>query len=220
MRIVCLLFCVMLASCSAKQTPSMPELVPVSVSDVQEEICENSFVKGDWQFVHSINFEMNNGHGATLVGITVLQEKKLKTVLMGVEGFVLFEAEQEISGKVLVRRAMPPFDKTGFAEGLMGDVQTLLMEPEFAGRLIAKNSEDELLCRYIAGNGQVIDVVTATQGWNRITRYNKEGMLQQIITTRNYKEVAGESIAERITLIASGVQGYTLQLQLLSAEKI
>jgi len=220
MRIVYLLFCVILSSCAITQSQSMPELVPVLQPDKQKKICEKAFVAGDWQFVHSINFERNSGRGITLVGVTVLQDKKLKTVLMGVEGFVLFEAEQEPSGRVLVRRAMPPFDKTGFAEGLMADVQTLFVEPEFTGRFIAKNMEDEIVCRYTAENSQVTDVVTARQGWDRIRRYDKEGMLQQTVVARQYREVAGEKIPERIMLTALGVRGYSLRLQLLSAEKI
>lgn len=220
MRIACLFVYFLLASCSMSQTPFLPELMPISTVDGKESICEHAFARGDWQFVHSIHFAMDNGYGATLVGVTVLQGKKLKTVLMGVEGFVLFEAEQEKSSPVIVRRAMPPFDKTGFAEGLMRDVQTLFVEPEHAGRTLAKNTEGERICRYIAENNQVTDVVTAIPGWNRIALYDQQGLLQQSITALSYKEVAGESVPERIELTTSGTQGYTLTLQLLSADKL
>lgn len=220
MRIACLLVCALLASCSIRQAPSMPELTAITAIDGTEESCEQNFVKGDWQFVHSITFSMSNDYGTTLVGITVLQGETLKTALMGVEGFVLFEAEQERHGQVVVQRAMPPFDKAGFAEGLMQDVQTLLVEPEYVKRTFAKNTVNELICRYITENNQVTDVVTASPGWNRINVYNKQGMLQQAITATDYKEVAGASIPERIQLSTSGVQSYTLNLQLLSADKL
>ncbi len=219
MRVIWLLICVLLASCATKQAPSMPELFPVSAVDAKKEICESAFVKGDWQFVHSITFEMDNGHGTTLVGITVLQDKKLKTVLMGVEGFVLFEAEQQDSGRVVVNRAMPPFDKTGFAQGLMSDVQTLFVAPAFAKR-IAENADGEFVCRYTAENNQITDVVTDGQGWNRIIRYDNQGALQQTISAKSCKDVAGEHIPEQIKLRSHGIRGYTLQLQLLSAEKL
>ncbi len=219
MRGICLLICVLLASCATKQAPFMPDLFPVSTVGAKKEICESAFVKGDWQFVHSITFAMSNGHGTTLVGITVLQDNKLKTVLMGVEGFVLFEAEQEDFGRVVVNRAMPPFDKTGFAEGLMSDVQTLFVAPAFAKR-IAENAEGELVCRYTAENNQVTDVVTDGQGWNRIIRYDNQGAPKQTISAKKYKEVAGEHIPEQIKLRSHGIRGYTLQLQLLSAEKL
>jgi len=220
MRIACLVVCLLLVSCSMVQVPSIPELQNVLTVDAQEDICERTFVQGDWQFVHSISFAMNTDYGVTLVGVTVLQGKKLKTVLMGVEGFVLFEAEQEKNGRLIVRRAMPPFDKTGFADGLMQDVQTLFVEPEYAGRMLAENTEGELICRYTAENNQVTDVVTAKPGWNRINIYDKQGVLEQAITAQNYKEVTGENIPEQLQLTALGIQGYTLQLQLLSAEKL
>lgn len=218
MRIVYLFFCILFSSCSAVQTPSMPQLVPVA--EMQKGVCERSFVSEDWQFVHSIHFEQSSGHGITLVGITVLQDKKLKTVLMGVEGFVLFEAEQKVSGQVLVSRAMPPFDRTGFAEGLMADVRALFVAPECIERIIAKNPAGEQVCRYTSENNQITDVVTASQGWNRIEQYDRKGILQKAITAKKYKEVDGKTIPEQIVLTALGARGYTLQLQLLSAEKI
>ena len=220
MRIACFVVSLLLVSCSMVQVPSVPQLQRVSTVAAQEDICEHAFVQGDWQFVHSISFAMNTGYGATLVGVTVLQGKKLKTVLMGVEGFVLFEAEQEGRSRVVVRRAMTPFDKAGFAEGLMGDVQTLFVEPEYARRKLAENTEGDRVCRYTAENNQVTDVVTAKPGWNRINIYDKQGVLEQAITAQNYKEVTGENIPEQIQLTALGTQGYTLQLQLLSAEKL
>jgi hypothetical protein len=219
MRIVCLFLWVLLVSCAIKETPSMPELFPVSPVDGQEKICEMAFIDGDWQFVHSITFETNNGYSTTLVGVTVLQNKKLKTVLMGVEGFVLFEAEQEESGKVVVRRAMSPFDKTGFAEGLMGDVQTLFVEPVSIGK-VARNAEGELVCRYVVDNNGVTDVVMTGQGWDKIVRYDTQGVLEQTITARSYRDMAGERVPQQIKLRSHGIRGYTLQLQLLSAEKI
>jgi hypothetical protein len=220
MRVASFLLCCLLVSCSMPQTPSMPELRPVSIVDAKADICKYAFVTGDWQFVHSINFAMSNGYGATLVGITVLQGKKLKTVLMGVEGFVLFEAEQEEPGQIVVHRAMPPFDKAGFAEGLMRDVQTLFREPEFLGKVLAENTSGESVCRYTTASNRVTDVVTAEQGWNRITLYDNEGVVQQSITAPTYREVAGESVPERIHLKSLGVQGYSLQLQLLRADKL
>ncbi len=218
MRIVYCFIAVLVSSCSAMQTPSMPHLVPVAA--MQEDVCKSTFVSGDWQFVHSITFEQSRGHGITLVGVTVLQDKKLKTVLMGVEGFVLFEAEQKASGRVLVSRAMPPFDRAGFAEGLMADVRALFVEPECTERVIAKNPEGEQVCRYTSENDWITDVVTASQGWNRIEQYDRKGILRKAITAQKYREAGGEIIPEDIVLTALGARGYTLQLQLLSAEKI
>ena len=218
MRIVSLVICMLLSSCSIMRSPSMPQLLPVA--EQAQEPCERFFVSGNWQFVHSIHFEQSSGHGITLVGITVLEGTKLKTVLMGVEGFVLFEAEQNASGQVLVIRAMPPFDRTGFAEGLMADVRALFVEPEYSKRIIAKNQKGERVCRYTSGKDRITDVVTASQGWNRIEQYDGNGILQKAITAEKYREVAGASIPEDIVLTALGARAYTLELQLLSADKI
>ncbi|RUM40079.1 MAG: hypothetical protein DSY80_10830, partial [Desulfocapsa sp.] len=133
MRIACFCICLLLASCVALQQPSLPVLRPVSTVVSADAICTQAFTSRDWQFVHSITFTTDNGRGSTLIGVTVLQAGNLRTVLMGVEGLVLFEAEQQPNGKPVVRKAMPPFNKMGFAEGLMADVRTLFVEPSTTG---------------------------------------------------------------------------------------
>ena len=220
MRIACFCICLFLSACTVAQQPLLPVLHPVSADVSAEDTCKQAFVGGDWQFVHSITFTMHNGHGSTLVGVTILQEEKLRTVLMGVEGFVLFEAEQPFEGKPVVKKAVPPFNKAGFAEGLMADVQTPFLEPVAVNRLFAENIDGELVCRYSGKNNRVTDVMTAGRRWNRITHYDAEGMVQQVITARQYRNVDGESLPQQMELISTGPVGYTLHLELLRADKL
>ena len=218
MRTVCLCICLFFVSCATQS--SLPVLHTVAGDESAAQICPRAFVGGDWQFVHSITFTTAGGHGSTLVGVTVLQAGTLHTVLMGVEGFVLFEAEQQYNEKLFVKKAMPPFDKSGFAEGLMADVQTLFFEPSFDSRLLAENKDGELVCRYRDKNDLLTDVVTAERGWNRITRYDAGEKAEQTIVVRQYRDVAGDSVPQRIHLTSTGTAGYTLQLELLSADKL
>ncbi len=50
------------------------------------------FPKGRWQFVHSIDFTMGDGAGATVVGVITLNEKDIECALFTLEGLTLFEA--------------------------------------------------------------------------------------------------------------------------------
>lgn len=221
MKIVWLLLLVFcLSSCSLMESGTRPELAALSSVDTKEVICGNAFVRGDWQFVHSITFSIANGYGATVVGVTVMEEGKLKTALMGVEGFVLFEAEQGEGDGIAVLRAVAPFDKPGFAEGLMTDVRTLLMAPQESELFLGSTGDGDLICRYSTKDGSVTDVMKGRQGWCRIDVWDKENSKMRTIIGTDHSMIDGQSIPGRIELTALDGPGYTLQLELLSAEKI
>lgn len=215
----------LLCSCAALQQIPLPDLskgepLAPSLQEQTRQSCEEHFVSGNWQFVHAISFEMASGHGATVLGVTVLDGEDIKTGLMTVEGFVLFEAELDTEKKLQVNRALPPFDNSEFTMGLMEDVQTIFLLPSKKTPVMARSADGDLLCRYDVANGNIIDVIPGTGGSNVIHVYDPGQTRIKTITADTYIPVDSEMIPENIQLTAQGLQGYTLKMTLISAEQL
>ncbi len=214
----------LLSSCSTKQITGLPELNDVNSADIGgrqiQKSCEHTFVKGQYQFVHSIVFQMANGHGATVIGVTVLEGDILKTGLMGVEGFVLFEAVLSREKQLEVSRALPPFDTTEFASGLMRDVQAIFYVPTDKHPRTGKLADGTPVCRYLEDNDQITDIILNVDGSRGINVYDMGHKKSRSIIVGSRIPVDGEMIPEALELKAHGLQGYTLHMTLISAEKI
>ncbi len=216
--ILCLL---LLSSCSARHLQHLPLITDVESGHAETELrdrCESLFVDGDFQQVHGIRFLMANGRGATVVGVTVRDGDMLKCGLMGVEGFVLFEA---VLGDTLeVQRALPPFDNPAFAAGLMDDVRTLFLQPEGDSVSCGMSDEGEQLCRYEHIGGKVTDIIVSDADTVYITMYDDEKKRVKSVVFRSFTETEIGRIPEEMELTAPGSRGYTLKVNLISAEKI
>ncbi len=226
MRIVCLAIGIfLLSSCATLQTTGLPEVTysksaERSVNRQIQQSCENVFFKGQYQFVHSIVFQMAQGHGATVIGVTVLDGDTLKTGLMSVEGFVLFEAVLNGDKQLEVSRALPPFDTPEFASGLMRDVQIIFHAPTDTNPRIGKLADGASVCRYLADKDQIIDVILHADGLSSIKSYDAAHTIRRSIALGPRIAVNGEMIPETLQLTAHGSQGYTLQMTLISAENL
>ncbi|MBU0943116.1 MAG: DUF3261 domain-containing protein [Proteobacteria bacterium] len=218
-----LLLLLLLTACSGRQPLLLPELTELNGIDSTqtrklEQRCAAKFVAGRWQFVHSIAFEMAAGGGATVIGVTVLDGPTLKCALLGVEGFVLFEAV--LDQTLEVSRALPPFDNPEFARGLMRDVQTIFLppaeKPALSGLLVGGDS----VCRYFGEDGQVIDILFHEDGSSGMNIYGPDLNRTRSIVAGPPLSVAAEMIPKTLELTASGLRGYTLTMTLISAEKI
>lgn len=221
MKGVCFcLIVVLLSSCSGMEALRPLKLSGVHPDPLALQRCKQTFVEGDWQFVHSITFEMANGHGATVIGVTVLDGETLKTGLMGVEGFVLFEAELDKEKKLDIKRALPPFDNAEFASGLMRDVETIFLPPSGDPPVTGRVDDGGTLCRYGAENGQIHDVVIEPAGGSKIHVYDVNAERSRSVAMEEYFSIDGEMIPEKIELKAHGIRGYILKMKLISADKI
>ncbi len=214
---LCICFC-FLSACSMVQL-APPELVGEGSNQQLIQQCRENYVQGDWQFVHSITFEMANGYGATVIGVTVLDDGNVKTGLMGVEGFVLFEAELDRGKNLDVRRALPPFDNAEFAAGLMRDVQAVFLLPQGENPVAGYLPDGESVCRYTAVNGKISDFIFERNGTTSLYLYDVDSNREKSITADKYRHISGTDIPEKIQLIATGLRGYSLEMLLISAER-
>jgi hypothetical protein len=214
---LCLALLLMLVSCSAKNRDVLPELSPPQAGTATPLQCPVVFPAGRWQFVHSIAFHLAKGGDGTALGVVVLDNREIRCALMTIEGLTLFEARSMEGRPVEVSRAVPPFDNMEFTAGLMADVRTILQAPpgkaEY-GRL----ADGAPVWRYSAA-AQVTDVLPREDGcW---TMHTYSGRIRgKTIRTRTCTMIESAVIPADIELVSSGPAGYSLNMHLISAEKL
>ncbi len=209
--LLCLVF--FLASCAVR--PAMlPELTHPATGSGG---CPTLFPQGDYEFVHLIEFSMPGGQHGTAMGVTVIRGKTISATLMTVEGFVLFSAV--FSDTLTVNRAVPPFDKPGFAQGMMADIRTIFLQTQ-GQKSVGTLPKGAIVCRMKTAK-KTVDVYNSTDQCKRILVYTPDRHLQTTITGSHCtKELAGMVIPDVLTLQSYGPGGYVLHLKLLSADKI
>ena len=133
---------------------------------------------------------------------------------MTVEGLVLFQARA--GQAVQVERALPPFDRAGFADGILNDIRLMFLEPIDAGVQTGRSGADgDLTCRYSDETGEITDVRPGTaSGW-RLERYTGRGKLMRVVTAESAGGSAG--LPGQMELQAPGPAGYTLRMKLVDA---
>jgi hypothetical protein len=199
----------------------LPNIVPDTdrVRDRSILSCNNLFPQGRWQLTHTIEATVPGGKKSGLVGASVISshDRTVQCALMTVEGFVLFSGRYD--GKLVVERAVAPFDRPGFAEGLMSDLMLLFLKPE--APVIKTGLIDGMHgCRYISLKDGAIDVfVRNDQAW-QAHKYSSQHKLERTIEARSRVPMASASggfFAKNITLKRHGILGYQLDLQLVEA---
>jgi len=204
-----------LAGCAATRPPDrLPELAPVAVEDLRER-CLAVYPAGEWQFVHGISFSLPDQTGGTVLGVTTLAHGEIASALLTVEGLVLFEAREREGEELTVLRALPPFDKPDFAQGLVEDVRAIFRPP--AVEPVLGKTEDGLVCRFVEAGGRVTDLRLGEEGCLRLSTF-RDGMLQRQVTGVACRGLGPAPIPERLQMRGLGAAPYTLDLTLLRAD--
>jgi hypothetical protein len=209
----------LLTACAEKQA-SLPVLLETQAVQGQEYDCSSVFPRfsqdGKWQFVHTIDFTLKSGGGSTVVGVTALTPDNLECALVTPEGFTLFAGTLHREKGFEVSRAVPPFDKPAFAQGMMEDLRAIFRESvggeKLCGQLIDGPAADSI-CRYTAADGGVTDVLPggdADACW-RIRNYTTDGSLSRSITARSCRKTGAADIPRQLELKTYGLTGYTLK---------
>jgi hypothetical protein len=227
-----------IVACAAETQFRLPELK--GVKDGQEiAACAAVFPdggyrghggKGRWQFVHSIDFTMKDGSGTTVIGVTSLSGKDIECALMTVEGLTLFEAVFGHDQRVEVRRAVPPFDRPGFATGLINDIRAIFQPPpgsmetgQLQSQLQPQSPGITAVCRYRDGSNGVVgvvDVLPDVDGCWQIKSYTSDLVMNRSITGLSCRKRGPSRIPDHILLKTYGQTGYTLKMTLISADNI
>ncbi len=232
--LLCLTVVLLLSSCATAKKELLPKLVHAPGATKSLQQCAALFPQGRWQMVHALAFRMADGTSGNAIGVLVLEGQGIKSALMTVEGLTLFEAQSTDAEHLEVLRALPPFDKPGFAAGLMRDVRTLFQPPSGLARY-GTLADGTPVCRYNAGQG-VTDILPQEDGCWRMHTYSEQSFLRtdgclptdpsrEQIRTRTIKAescstVESAVLPQSLELIAPGPAGYTLNLRLISAERL
>lgn len=216
-----LCFAILLVGASCSQSHRLAPL-PSSIIPGDASRCAAPFVVENWQFIHSIEANLASGGSSSVIGVTnVYPERKVAhSVIMTLEGFVLFDAtyDQEIH----VDRKVPPFESEAFAEGLMKDITLIFFSP--SGKLNGSSMSESgsITCRYETGNEMVEDVrVHLNNSWD-IHQYIDKRLKRSVSTGSDRRSGMKNDpfIPLELELTAYGKYGYSLHLRLIEAKRI
>jgi len=201
----------------------LPEIVPQESSLVSkvEHTCDSLFLKQKWQMVHSIKAVLPNGQKETMIGTIILSPEKenIHCVIMSIEGIVLLDIVYDKN--IITNRAVPPFDSTDIAAGLINDIRFIFLKPE--GTLIASGVTDKgsNICRYQKDDGMTVDVIVFPGGGWEINQYDSFFGLHRTVTAefsaKHESMEINDQIPERLELTAHGFLGYKLSLDLIES---
>jgi hypothetical protein len=212
-RLLTLLILVMTAACAR-----LPEVrIPKGYAPLPSQLlCREVFPRGRWQIHHAIEADVPGGGKTVLTGVTVLdsRERTIESALMTVEGFVLFRGRYD--GELTVDRAISPFDRPGYAQGLMEDLKLLFLSP--AGTLCRSGqmAPGERVCRYCMADATV-DILVRFDSTRQIRQYDARHRLRRSIDIDAMAADDGAAFGKKLTLKRHGLLGYRLNLTLLEA---
>ena len=210
----------LLAACAPQAPQTPPDLAPLKPV-AAPLTCADFFPHGDWQYVHDIRFQLASGMGSgSAIGIAVLRGQGIRAALTTVEGLTLFEAQADSKGEIEVMRALPPFDSPHFAENLLKDIRLLFIPPLGLVRQ-GQLADRARVCRYETANGATADLMETKDGCWRLQTYNTDPSRNRSVRAWAC-EYTSESglMPSQMELLAPGARGYTLNLRLISAERL
>ncbi|NTW17541.1 MAG: hypothetical protein HGA41_08840, partial [Syntrophaceae bacterium] len=140
---------------SCARLPVIKPVDPEAMQDTRER-CRRPFLDSPYRFIHSIEVSFPGGRRGTVVGITLVDpsDKTVHSVIMTIEGFVLFDARY--ANEVRVNRALPPFNAEQFAGYMMDDVRLMFIAPEGKLADAGVRADGSTVCRYHGNKGTTI----------------------------------------------------------------
>lgn len=204
----------LISSCG--HLPAMKTLDPV-VDQATMDVCESPYVKTPYRFVHTIEATLPGGRTATLIGVTLVDppEKVLHSVLMTLEGLVLFDGESN-KGTLHVNRALSPFDQAAVAQNMMEDVRLLFLAPENPALEAGVLEDGATFCRSKGNAGETVEVlIRSDHTWKLETHVNPFQRLREVTATALNGSFPGE-----LELKGNAYGNYTLRLKLISVEPV
>jgi hypothetical protein len=196
--------------------PSLKPLDP-SLKNSVDEGCRRPFLSSKYRLVHAIDTVLLDGKKGTAIGIVVADPvtRRFQTVLMTLEGFVLFTAE---SGETLiVNRAVPPFDSPEFARSLAEDIRLSFFPPGKEPLAWGREEGGEKVCRFGRPDGAIVDISAAASGMIEIRLYGEGGELRKRVTIPSFNR---DGLAERIEIRREIWPPYSLHLRLIESEAL
>lgn len=175
--------------------------------------CRLPFPSGAWKMVHTMQVTTPLGPGSPLVAASLADpaNDRVRAVLMAPEGITLLDAT--FSGRrTRVHRAVPPFDRTEFRQGLLLDYRLLFFGPRGRPIKIGRDQRGRMVCRWRQVNDTVTEVVLPRTGGWIIRLYSPQGILEKLVVA---KGPVKRGLASWMKLKSMGPGGYSLEFRLL-----
>jgi hypothetical protein len=212
----CVLIVMMIALIiSCARLPVIKPVDPAAMPDARER-CRRPFLDMPYRFIHSIEVSFPGGMTGTVIGVTVIDPaaKTIHSVIMTIEGFVLFDARYE--KEVRVNRAVRPFDAEQFAGYMMDDVRLMFLAPEGKLADAGVRTDGSTVCRYHGNKDTIVDVVVhKDESWDIETYSSSHELLRKIRAVDVRNRIPG-----MVELRGFGFREYSLHLKLISEEMV
>ena len=185
-------------------------LVPGSPEDLPR--CYAIFPPEPWESVHKIEATFRRGGSFSLLGVTKGEpsERRLQSVLLTPEGFILFDAELR-DAEMAVRKAVAPFDSPAFAGGLMEDVSLLSLPPRLKPTGWEKKTDGTMICNWEGPDDSDTEIKGSMEsGWQILRRDKYREVIKEVILKGPFVN----GLASHVELRASEPAPYTLRMTL------
>jgi hypothetical protein len=207
---ICLLgFLILSIGCVPK---SKTALSPGLMEDLPG--CYAPFPAEPWESVHRIEVSIRGG-SSSLLGVTKGEpsERRLQSLLLSPEGFILFDAELRKSG-IAVRKAVAPFDSSAFASGLMQDVTLLFLPPKAKPITWGKEADGTMICKWEEPDNSHTEITgSMDSGWRILRRDEYGGVTKEVVLNGPFLN----GLASRMELRAFKPASYRLSMTLIQA---
>ncbi|MBN1365176.1 MAG: hypothetical protein JW976_10270 [Syntrophaceae bacterium] len=190
---------------------------PVSLSEEKSLTCPSPFLKQKYRLIHSIEARLNGNAQSAVIGINLADPstRVVSCAILTAEGMVLLEAESD-SGRVVIKRALPPFDSENFAKNMIEDIKLIFFPSEGHHYQKGYLPDGSKVCRYRQDDGGWVDVIADKMEGTEIKRYSSSGSLKR----RILYDKATKNIYQRIELQAYETFDYFLLMKLIEAQPV
>jgi hypothetical protein len=173
--------------------------------------CYALFPAESWESVHRIEATIRGG-SSSLLGVTKgdPSERRFESLLLTPEGFILFDAELR-EDRIVVRRAVAPFDSPAFAGGLMEDVTLLFLPPQVKPTTWGKETDGKMICNWEGPDDSDTEITGSMESGWRISRRDKKGrVIKEVFLNGPFVN----GLASHVELRASRPASYRLRMTL------
>ncbi|MEW6333310.1 MAG: hypothetical protein AB1558_03510 [Thermodesulfobacteriota bacterium] len=207
-----LLIALAAGGCAAPR--ALGPLDPALASRISAD-CRRPFLKETRRLVHVLEAELPDGARGTGIGVLLADPGKgtFRTMLMTVEGWVLFDIEKD--RKLTLRRAVPPFDAPGFARRMEEDIGLAFFPPGAGPPAVGLDGEGAPVCRFARPDGREVDVLNRADGAVEVRLYGQGDELQKSVLIPSFNR---DGLAERIEIRRRLWPSYTLRLRLIEED--